>query len=35
MLANNTSYKNLFITCQIIPKNYELFVGSLLNMQLA
>ena len=34
MLANNTSYEDLFTTCQITPENHRLFLGSLLNMQL-
>ena len=35
ILANNTSYENSFITCQITPENYGSLLGSLLNMQLA
>ena len=34
ILANNTIYKDLFITCQITPKNYGSLLGNLLNMQL-
>ena len=32
MLANNTSYENLFTICQITPENYVSFLSSLLNM---
>ena len=35
MLANNTSYKDSFSTCQITPENHGLFLGSHLNIQLA
>ena len=35
MLANNTSYKDLFTTCQITPENHGSFLASLLNMQIA
>ena len=35
ILANNTSYKDSFTTCQITPENHGSLLGSLLNMQLA
>jgi len=35
MLANNTSYKDSFTTCQITPENHGSLLSSLLNMQLA
>ena len=35
MLANNTSYKDSFTSCQITPENHGSLLGSLLNMQLA